>query len=244
MTTQYPWYIYFAIEILVMTIPYYGINLYDYLTKSKPYRREIQKRKSQGIELKKASVTSHTIIHFTIRSSVWYFNIHHKTMFNMNSISLISFILKMVLSDGIGTMLHKYQHSLSGRIFDHLKHHQLRIPTLTSSAYSSMGELLLSSHLGWVLMGFIPGSFWDHCLFLVISSLIKRLCHSNYDHPWENTKLYRLLKLVGSREHHVHHIHPNKNFSDLFIFWDQLFGTFLDSNNVDGIYKYKDIKMR
>ncbi|CAF4597397.1 unnamed protein product, partial [Rotaria magnacalcarata] len=62
-----------------------------------------------------------------------------------------------------------------------------------------MGELVLSSHVEWILIGLVPGSVWEHCLFLVISSTVKRLCHSNYDHPWENTKLYRFLKLVGSR---------------------------------------------
>jgi len=242
MTTQYPWYVYFSIEILLMTIPYYGINLYDYFTKLKPWRRAIQKRQSQGIELKQASIFSHTIIHFTTRAFIWYFHIYYKTMSNMKSISLLSFILKMILFDGIGILFHKYQHSTYGRIFNHLKHHQLRTPTLSSSAYSSMGELILSSHVGWILIGFIPGSFWDHCLFLVISSSIKRLCHSNNDHPWENTKLYRTLKLVGSREHNVHHLHPNKNFADLFIFWDQLFGTFLDSKDVDGIYNYDNTK--
>jgi hypothetical protein len=91
-----------------MTIPYYGINFYDYLTKSKPWRHEIQKRKSQGIELKDASVASHAIIHFLIRACIWCFHIYYKTMSNMNSISLISFILKMILSDGIGVILHQY----------------------------------------------------------------------------------------------------------------------------------------
>ncbi|CAF0885883.1 unnamed protein product [Rotaria sordida] len=241
MTTQYPWYIYFSIEAILMLIPYHGVNFYDYLTKSKPWRREIQKRKSQGIELEEASVSLHAIIHFIIRASVWYFHIYHKTMSNMNSISLISFVLKMILFDGLGVIFHQYQHSKFGRIFNHLQHHQLRTPTLASSAYTSIGELILSSHVGWILLGFIPGSFWDHCLFLVISSTIKRLCHSNYDHPWEYTKLYRLLKLVGSHEHHVHHLHPNKNFADLFIFWDQLFGTFLDPKDVDGINNYNNI---
>jgi sterol desaturase/sphingolipid hydroxylase (fatty acid hydroxylase superfamily) len=236
MMSQYPWYVYFSIEMFLMTIPYYGINFYDYLTKSKPWRHEIQKRKSQGIELKEAAVGFHAFTHFLIRACVWYFHIYYKTMSNINSISFISFILKMILSDGIGTIFHQYQHSRFGRIFNHLKHHQLRTPTLASSAYTSIGELILSSHVGWILMGFLPGSFWDNCLFLVISSTIKRLCHSNYDHPWEYTKLYRALKLVGSHEHHVHHLHPNKNFADLFIFWDQLFGSFLDPKDVDGIY--------
>ncbi|CAF0913848.1 unnamed protein product [Adineta ricciae] len=239
---EYSWYIYCSIEMLLMTIPYYGINLYDYLTKSKPWRREIQKRKPQGIELKEASVLSHSITHLLIRSSVWYFHLHHSTMSNMNSISLVSFVLKMILYDGLGTVFHQYQHSSYGRVFNHLKHHQLRTPTLASSAYLSLGELVLSNHIGWIIIGFIPGSFWDHCLFLVISSLIKRLCHSNHDHPWENTKVYRWLRLVGSHEHHVHHLHPNKNFADLFIFWDKLFGTFLDPKYVNGIYKYDQVK--
>ncbi|CAF1016406.1 unnamed protein product [Rotaria sp. Silwood1] len=224
-----------------MTIPHYGISFYDYLTKSKSWRYEIQKRKPQGIELQKASVFSHAIVHFIIRSSIWYFHIYCKTMSNMNSISLISFILKMIIFDGLGVIFHQFQHSKFGRIFNHLKHHQLRTPTIDSSAYLSMGELILSSQIGWILVGFISGSFWDQCLFLVISSTIKSLCHSNYDHPWEYTKLYRLLKLVGSREHHVHHLHPNKNFADLFIFWDQLFGTFLDPKDVDGINNHRSI---
>jgi sterol desaturase/sphingolipid hydroxylase (fatty acid hydroxylase superfamily) len=244
MMTEYPWYVYVSFEMILMTIPYYGINFYDYLTRSKPWRHEIQKRKSQGIELKEASVTSQALLQLLIRVLVWYFHIYYKTMSNLRSISLISFILKMILSDGLGMIVHRYQHSKSGRIFNHFKHHQIRTPTLASSAYISMGELFLSSHLGWILMGFIPGSFWDHCLFLVISSTLKRLCHSNYDHPWEYTRLYRLLKLVGSHEHHVHHLHPNKNFADLFVFWDQLFGTFLDPKEVDGIYNYENMKIK
>lgn len=234
--TEYPWYIYFFIEIILMTIPYYGVDLYDYLTRLKSWRHKIQIRKPQGIELKNASVISHSIIHFLIRGFIWNFHIYSKTMTNIYSISLISFLLKMILFDLIGCLVHQYQHSKFGRIFNHLKHHQLRTPTLASSAYTSIDELLLSSHFGWFLMGFIPGSFWDNCLFLVLSSTIKRLCHSHYDHPWESMKFYRLLKLVGSHEHHVHHLHPNKNFADLFIFWDQLFGTFLNPKDVDGIY--------
>lgn len=242
LTAEYSWYVYLSIEMILMTIPYYGVDFYDFLTKSKSWRKEIQKRKPQGIELEEASVTLHSIIHFTIRSFIWYFHIHHEAMSNMNSISLTSFILKMILFDGIGAIFHQYQHSKFGRIFNHLKHHQLRTPTLASSAYTSIGELVLSSHVGWILMGFIPGSFWDQCLFLVVSSCIKRLCHCNYDHPWEDTKLYRWLKLVGSHEHHVHHLHPNKNFADLFIFWDRLFGTFLNPKDVEGIITYSNIK--
>ena len=230
-----PWYIYFAIEMILMTIPYHGVNLYDYLSRSKPWRHEIQKRKAQGIELDEASILSHSIVHFLVRSSVWYFHLFHSSMLNFSSISLIYFALKMVLYDGITAVFHQYQHSKYGRIFDHLKHHQLRTPTLASAAYLSIGELLLSNHLGWILVGFLPGSFWDNCAFLVISSTIKRLCHSHYDHPWESTRIYRALRLVSSHEHHVHHLYPNKNFADLFIFWDQLFGTFLSPTDVDGI---------
>jgi sterol desaturase/sphingolipid hydroxylase (fatty acid hydroxylase superfamily) len=244
MMTEHPWYVYLSLEMIFMTIPYYGINFYDYLTRSKPWRREIQKRKSQGIELEDAAVTLQAFAHLFIRVSVWYFHIYYKTMTNLTSISVVSFILKIILSDGLGMLVHRYQHSKSGRIFNHLKHHQLRTPTLASAAYLSIGELLLSSHLGWIVMGFIPGSFWDHCLFLVVSSTLKRLCHSNYDHPWEYTRLYRWLKLVGSHEHHVHHLHPNKNFADLFVFWDQLFGTFLDPKEVDGIYNYENMKIK
>lgn len=225
----------FAIEMILMTIPFYGVNLYDYFTRSKCWRREIQKRKAQGIELEEAHVLSHSIVHLLIRSTVWYFHIHHRSMNDLHSFSLINFALKMILYDGISVIFHQYQHSTYGRIFNHLQHHQLRTPTLASSAYLSLGELILSNHIGWILIGFLPGSFWDNCLFLVISSTIKRLCHSNYDHPWESTRLYRALKLVSSHEHHVHHLYPNKNYADLFIFWDQLFGTFLDPKEVDGI---------
>jgi sterol desaturase/sphingolipid hydroxylase (fatty acid hydroxylase superfamily) len=235
MTTDYPWYVYLSIEMILMTIPYHGINLYDYLTRSKSWRHEIQTRKSQGIELQEASVTSHGIIHLLIRTCVWYFHVYHSSTTNLYSISIVSFVLKMILYDGMTTIFHQYQHSKYGRIFNHLKHHRLRTPTLASSAYLSIGELILSNHVGWIIMGFFPGTFWDHCLFLVISSIIKRLCHSNYDHPWESTWLYRRLKLVSSHEHHVHHLYPNKNYADLFIFWDQLFGTFLDPKYVDGI---------
>lgn len=243
MMNTYPWYVYLAIEMfLMMIIPYYGINLYDYFTRSKSWRREIQKRKSQGIELEEAAVTSHGIVQLIIRGSVWYFQWYYPSMTEMDSFSLLAFTLKMILFDGIGMVLHRYQHSKYGRVFNHFQHHQLRTPTLASSAYTSMGELLLSSHIGWILMGFIPGSFWDHCAFLVISSTIKRLCHSNYDHPWESTKVYRALQLVGSHDHHVHHLHPNKNFADLFRFWDHLFGTFLDPKNVEGIHDYDDVK--
>lgn len=235
MAIEYPWYVYLSIEMILMTIPYYGINFYDYLTRSKPWRREIQKRKSQGLELEEASVVSHSIVHLLIRASVWYFHFYHPSMRSLSSVSLLLFVLKMVLYDGLSTVFHQYQHSKFGRIFNHRKHHQLRTPTLASSAYLSMGELILSNHIGWIIIGFLPGSYWDHCLFLVVSSTIKRLSHSNYDHPWESTRLYRALKLVSSHEHHVHHLYPNKNFADLFIFWDQLFGTFLDPKEVDGI---------
>lgn len=236
MAAEYPWYVYCSIEMILMTIPYYGINIYDELTRSKPWRREIQRRKPQGIERQKASVLSHTIVHLTIRCCVWYFHLYHSSMSNTSTVSLFSFAVKMVLYDGIAMLFHQYQHSPLGRVFNHLKHHQLRTPTVASSAYLSLGELILSNHVGWLLVGFLPGSFWDHCLFLVISSVIKRLCHSDYDHPWENTRLYRMLKLVGSHEHHVHHLHPNKNFADLFVFWDQLFGTFLDPKDVKGLH--------
>lgn len=235
MKMNFPWYVYLIIEMVLMTIPYYGVNLYDYLTRSKPWRREIQKRKSQGLELEEATVASHSIVHLLVRGAIWYFHFHHSSRTDVSSVSLIYFALQMVLYDGISAIFHQYQHSRYGRIFNHLKHHQLRTPTLASSAYLSLGELILSNHVGWILTGFLPGSFWDHCLFLVISSTIKRLCHSNYDHPWESTRLYRALKLVGSHEHHVHHLHPNKNYADLFIFWDQLFGTFLDPKDVEGI---------
>ena len=72
-------------------------------------------------------------------------------------------------------------------------------------------------------------------ILISFSATLQRLSHSCCDHPWEYNYLFKKLKIVGTRDHHVHHLMPHKNFADLFSFWDILFQTYRDPNTVKSI---------
>ena len=77
MMNSFSWFVYLPIEMLLIRITYHGINLDDYLIRSKPWTREIQKRKWQGTELDEASVASHGMV-FSLAMVYYYEHVEIK----------------------------------------------------------------------------------------------------------------------------------------------------------------------
>ena len=171
------WYNFLLIECLLMTIPFFGINIYEELTQNVSWRHPVQKKTPKGFEREEASVVATGILHMSCRIAVYYFGFGYNLFdLSFSYINIMAFIIKIIINDGLGTILHKWQHSRYGAFANHDKHHSIRSPTYKSSAYISLGELFFSSHVPWAITGLLPiGGFWDQVMLHINSAYIFKI---------------------------------------------------------------------
>ena len=68
--------------------------------------------------------------------------------------------------------------------------------------------------------------------FNILSDFWGNMVHSNCRYPDWMQNLFSKLQMVGFRDHSLHHsqdqFETDSNFGQMFIFWDKIFGTYVD----------------
>jgi sterol desaturase/sphingolipid hydroxylase (fatty acid hydroxylase superfamily) len=156
---------------------------------------------------------------------------HHSIALQPDGLRMVEFIL---LADFLGYWAHRSMHSGRGWPF-HAMHHSPKSVNWLSGVRGTpvhfiviLTPTVFSSHLFLYEAGFIP-----LFVFMCFDVLNQQLSHSNVRLPYVKRLEY---VFVTPRMHFVHH-HPdmrynNSNFGLYFTFWDRLFGTYTDADDV------------
>ena len=134
----------------------------------------------------------------------------------------------LVVQDGLQYIMHRLEHSISPEFYktSHKPHHRFTNPRLFDAFNGSMTDTILMILIPlyctanivrdcnvWTYMAF--GSMYANWLVLI---------HSEYFFPWDG--FFISLGLGTSADHHVHHAVFKYNYGHLFMWFDQLAGTY------------------
>lgn len=137
----------------------------------------------------------------------------------------VVWILLILATDLVWYWYHRLGHEINLFWAAHIVHHQSEEFNYTVSARITTLQAIIRN-LFWCLLplaGFHPA--------MVITTLIIHGTYSFFTHTQIIHKLGWLEHILITPSHHrVHHAanekYLNKNYGDLFVFWDKLFGTF------------------
>jgi len=139
----------------------------------------------------------------------------------------------LVTQDGIQYIMHRLEHSISPEFYkkSHKPHHRFTNPRLFDAFNGSIADTVLMILIPlyataniihdcnvWTYMAF--GSMYANWLVLI---------HSEVVFPWDG--IFRKLGFGTPGDHHVHHKLFKYNYGHLFMWFDQLGGTYRDPQN-------------
>jgi sterol desaturase/sphingolipid hydroxylase (fatty acid hydroxylase superfamily) len=134
----------------------------------------------------------------------------------------------LVVQDGLQYMMHRLEHSISPEFYkkSHKPHHRFTNPRIFDAFNGSMTDTIMMILVPlystanivrdcnvWTYMAF--GSMYANWLVLI---------HSEYFFPWDG--IFQTLGLGTSADHHVHHAVFKYNYGHLFMWFDQIAGTY------------------
>jgi sterol desaturase/sphingolipid hydroxylase (fatty acid hydroxylase superfamily) len=167
----------------------------------------------------------------TYLSVTWMFHLMPNSYYSFEGgIQWKELALCLVLNDGIQYVMHRLEHVVSPTFYQmsHKPHHKFTNPRMFDAFNGSLTDtfcmilipLFSTANLVrtcnvWTYMAF--GSIYANWLTLI---------HSEYVLPWDG--VFRRLGFGTPGDHHVHHKFFKFNYSHLFMWYDQLGGTYRD----------------
>jgi sterol desaturase/sphingolipid hydroxylase (fatty acid hydroxylase superfamily) len=155
---------------------------------------------------------------------LFYYVYEHFALFTIPA-TLPVWVLLLLATDLVWYWYHRLSHEINIFWAAHIVHHQSEEFNYTVSARITVLQAFLRNGFWCVLplMGFHPA--------MIISILVIHGTYSFFTHTQMIRKLGWLEHFLITPSHHrVHHAsnekYLNKNYGDLFVFWDKMFGTF------------------
>ena len=110
----------------------------------------------------------------------------------------------------------------------HAVHHTIKSPSILVALTGYLPDtcLLIIFPLHVTLFLVPNGNLATIFLFSSISLVHLHLIHSEFSHSWD--KVLRMIGIVNSWDHHVHHLRPRKNLAHFFVILDKLLGSYQD----------------
>lgn len=155
---------------------------------------------------------------------VFYWIYTHYAVFDIPNVWWV-WILLFLVTDFVWYWYHRLGHEINILWAAHIVHHQSEDFNYTVSARITVFQALIRN-IFWCLLpliGFHPN--------LILTILVAHGAYSFFTHTQLVGTLGVLDKVfISPSLHGVHHAsnekYLNKNYGDLFVFWDKLFGTF------------------
>jgi alkylglycerol monooxygenase len=149
---------------------------------------------------------------------------NHYAMIEIPS-NAITFVLLLLATDFVWYWYHRLGHEINLMWGAHVVHHQSEEFNYTVSARITTLQAIIRN-LFWCVLPFIG---FEPSMVIVI--LVVHGAYSFFTHTETIGKLGWAEKIFITPSHHrVHHAsnekYLNKNYGDIFIFWDKMFGTF------------------
>lgn len=167
----------------------------------------------------------------TYLSVTWMFHLMPNSYYSFEGgIQWKELVICLVLNDGTQYVMHRLEHVVSPTFYQmsHKPHHKFTNPRMFDAFNGSLTDtfcmilipLFITANLVrtcnvWTYMAF--GSIYANWLTLI---------HSEYVLPWDG--VFRRVGFGTPGDHHVHHKFFKFNYSHLFMWYDQLGGTYRD----------------
>jgi len=138
--------------------------------------------------------------------------------------------LCLILQDAIQYLMHILEHVASPSFYQlsHKPHHRFTNPRLFDAFNGSFFDTLFMIIVPLFLTANLVriSNVWTYMAFGSSYAGWLTLIHSEYPFVWD--PLFRTLGLGTPADHHVHHKFFKFNYGHLFLWWDQLAGTYRD----------------
>jgi sterol desaturase/sphingolipid hydroxylase (fatty acid hydroxylase superfamily) len=138
--------------------------------------------------------------------------------------------LCLVLQDGIQYLMHILEHVASPAFYQrsHKPHHRFTNPRLFDAFNGSLADTFCMITVPLFLTANIVRTcnVWTYMAFGSTYASWLTLIHSEYVFPWD--AVFRRAGLGTPADHHVHHKFFKFNYGHLFMWFDQIGGTYRD----------------
>ena len=175
-------------------------------------------------KLKAPTIAMNMSIPWIMYGGFFYFLGNHTIYAGIPSWPRLAFeaLGSVVLYDFLYYFLHRAMHTKPGMQIIHGVHHKVRYVTAESGSYLHPLETFAGTGLflaSVVIVGPVSGAGFLIANFLFTT--INIWVHSNFvfENRWAG------LLNFWTRTHDVHHYYCRNNYSSIFPFWDQMFGT-------------------
>jgi sterol desaturase/sphingolipid hydroxylase (fatty acid hydroxylase superfamily) len=182
------------------------------------------------------------ILKFVVTFGVFFlalrFSANYKLDIELPGSSLppaLQFIFWLAITDFVSYWRHRLEHSVRFLwVFHEFHHSAAEFNTLLGAREHAVESLLI--HVIAKTPFLVIGMLLPQILVLALAlKLLQTLHHTNLPWTWGWIGKHLIYPPLGHRLHHsADETHFNRNFGDVFVFWDKLFGTW------DGDYMRRD----
>jgi sterol desaturase/sphingolipid hydroxylase (fatty acid hydroxylase superfamily) len=164
-------------------------------------------------------------------SFTWLFNLMPYSYYSFHgTIQIKETFLCLVIQDGIQYTMHRLEHIVSPAFYQksHKPHHKFTNPRMFDAFNGSLTDTFCMILIPLFTTANIVRTcnVWSYMAFGSMYANWLTMIHSEYVLPWEG--IFRRLGFGTAGDHHVHHKFFKYNYGHLFMWFDQLCGTYQD----------------
>jgi alternative squalene epoxidase len=168
-------------------------------------------------------------------SITWMFNMLPQSYYQFTNLDGTSgtiqykeLIFCLIVQDAIQYVMHRLEHDLSPTLYQksHKPHHKFLNPRLFDAFNGSLTDTVCMIILPLFMTANIvrTANVWTYMAFGSTYASWLTLIHSEYAFVWD--PYFRIFGLGTPADHHVHHAFFKYNYGHLFMWFDQLAGTY------------------
>jgi len=146
----------------------------------------------------------------------------------------LQFFIYLVIVDFFNYWIHWFHHQIEFLWQIHKFHHAaVDFILLTGNRIHPL-ERIIHNLVVFIPLRFIGAPAETYVLLVLVITVIDEMQHSivNWDLGWIGRNIF--FSPVGHRIHHSKELeHWDKNFGDIFVFWDKMFGTYYRGKKIN-----------
>lgn len=164
-------------------------------------------------------------------SVTWMFHLMPRSYYSFQgTIQWPETIACLIIQDGLQFGMHRLEHIVSPWFYrmSHKPHHKFTNPRLFDAFNGSMTDTICMILIPLYCTAMIvrTANVWTYMAFGSLYANWLTMIHSEYAFPWD--RLFRTFGLGTPGDHHVHHKFFKFNYGHLFMWFDQIAGTYKD----------------
>eukprot|EP00521_Asterionellopsis_glacialis_P017060 CAMPEP_0195293582 /NCGR_PEP_ID=MMETSP0707-20130614/12809_1 /TAXON_ID=33640 /ORGANISM="Asterionellopsis glacialis, Strain CCMP134" /LENGTH=356 /DNA_ID=CAMNT_0040354329 /DNA_START=138 /DNA_END=1208 /DNA_ORIENTATION=+ len=220
----------------VFVLLYFYLHKYGYLSPLSSHDEppSIQSKGAPTYEFFEGVVTHLSqpegfVLLATYLSTTWMFHWMPNSYYSFQGgIQWKELALCLVLQDGIQYAMHRLEHSISPTFYQksHKPHHKFTNPRMFDAFNGSLADTILMILVPLYTVANLVRTcnVWTYMAFGSIYANWLTLIHSEVVLPWD--PFFRTVGFGTPGDHHVHHKFFKYNYGHLFMWFDQLCGTY------------------